>query len=909
MKKKLLLLLMLIVTSVTSWAAEPYFEVLSGSFATKDAEVKVTFPGVTTVELKESLSVYDGSTYLTAVFDDEFAVNGNEITFTLKPSAYYIAEPGDNPLSIRLVFLGSNLFLDGEGTFTEVYSKELLPYSEVIDGSLESGNVTVKVTAPKASSITLYSMSYPQYYYMALRHNGMELAKLYLDNPNLTLEGNTVSGVFSYTPTEDNNPANYDVYFTQYTFRLDNQWDDDEAVIPFKYDPTPAPSACTHENLTRHDAVESTDLVQGNDAYDQCDECGACFATDDTEHENVLTAADFTLPLDEEPINYFYIKNIDDIETQVIWSLDHVNLQYSYDMIDWYASTGVDPLPANGRIYYRAPESGNTFFGGYDAWRGFSVGYRSYTEPYTDSRCHYFVGGDITTLLRSNGKVKTLPEPTYVEEWNGEGYEPVLRGVFENFFRGDTYGYLTGIFDLVLPSTTLTERCYMNMFATNPGITAQGPKISAVTMAPHSCESMFHGTEGLSWLPAMDVETMAEYSCAYMFAGCTELASVMMSPTTVAPHCCEMMFYDCRNLQSAPSLPATTLAEDCYKSMFYNCSSLQYVSELPAPYLVDGCYVQMFYGCINLQALSVGMQTEWPVRVTYNEVGGYNEYDYYCTRDWVVGVNTYGGTFTGNPSLFKNVYPGDALYSTIPQNWTSSRRLHIDVNIGPAGYTTFCYDYNWEIPMGTEGYVGYVDESGEFHFEKAYGPRDIVQSTRRRYSTYVDGVGYVDQWVCKAVVLKGNPGSYNAILTEDDAEDVYDLDDPKAKNQLLGTMYDYDTSLYRSWDDDYYGMTDDDYYFYALSLDENGENVGFYWMEDDGAPFVTRPYKAFLRARKDFFASNGNKDAFVFDEAIATGVAPIATGAQQSTIYDLSGRSLQHAGKGLYIINGRKVVK
>ena len=108
--KKLFLMMLTLVMSITTWAAEPYFEVLSGSFATKDAEVKVTFPGVTTVELKDNLVIYDGSTYITAIFEGDYSVNGNVITFTMNPSGYYMNEPSNDPLTIELYFMNTNLF-------------------------------------------------------------------------------------------------------------------------------------------------------------------------------------------------------------------------------------------------------------------------------------------------------------------------------------------------------------------------------------------------------------------------------------------------------------------------------------------------------------------------------------------------------------------------------------------------------------------------------------------------------------------------------------------------------------------------------------------------------------------------------------------------------------------------------
>lgn len=60
------------------------------------------------------------------------------------------------------------------------------------------------------------------------------------------------------------------------------------------------------------------------------------------------------------------------------------------------------------------------------------------------------------------------------------------------------------------------------------------------------------------------------------------------------------LFKDCKNLTSAPELPAKTLAKCCYMSMFSNCIGLTSAPELPAMNLADSCYMAMFSGCIGL---------------------------------------------------------------------------------------------------------------------------------------------------------------------------------------------------------------------------------------------------------------------------------------------------------------------
>lgn len=444
--KKILLLMLTLVMSVTTWAAEPYFEVLSGSFATKNAEVKVTFPGVTTVELKDNLVIYDGGNYITAIFEGDYSVNGNVITFTMNPSAYYLNEPGNDPLTIELYFMNTNLSLDGVGTSCSVYSKEWQPYSEVMDGTLESGNVTVKVTVPRATSVNFYPTSYPQFYSVSLFHNGSSVASMNIDSPLLSITDNTVSAVFSYTATDDNNLAHYYVYFDQYALQLDGQFNTDDVTAPFKgasNDPEPG------------------DEPGGNEPGG--DQPGG-------EEPGGDDPADLT--------NYFWLQNLSGEASQFI--MINRNIEYSTTptvVNSWVKmdNTYVD-IAAGEKVYLRASEEGNTNLSGH---------------PLNIS-CNYKVGGDITTLLNAKGNVMALPAP------GDNGYGNTF-GVFENFFIYDSD--LQDVSELVLPSTTLAEYCYASMFYGCSNITT-APVLPATVLVNKCYDNMFNGCSNLNYVEA-----------------------------------------------------------------------------------------------------------------------------------------------------------------------------------------------------------------------------------------------------------------------------------------------------------------------------------------------------------------------------------------------------------------------
>ena len=167
----------------------------------------------------------------------------------------------------------------------------------------------------------------------------------------------------------------------------------------------------------------------------------------------------------------------------------------------------------------------NKFFY-YEAYEDFSSGgHFSFSTP-----CN--VKGNILSLLYGeNFKGRNdLPE---LEEYYDEGMA-VIPYVFKDLFvAGEGPGGVSSCNiisakDLILPSTTLTSRCYSDMFR----------GCSRLTVAPE--------------LPA----------------------------TTLAYACYSGMFSGCTSLTTAPKLPALTLTDKCYSFMFQNCSSLNYIKAM-----------------------------------------------------------------------------------------------------------------------------------------------------------------------------------------------------------------------------------------------------------------------------------------------------------------------------------------
>ena len=162
---------------------------------------------------------------------------------------------------------------------------------------------------------------------------------------------------------------------------------------------------------------------------------------------------------------------------------------------------------------------------------------------------------------------------------------------------------------VLLPATTLSERCYSYMFYGCYSLT-EAPELPATTLANYCYQGMFRNCTSLVKVPELPATTLSTTCYNGMFGGCTSLTSVpqnLLPATTLANNCYSSMFSGCENLTTLPELPATTLANYCYQNMFYGCTSLTTAPTLPATVLYNNCYRQMFGRCTNLTTIPENM--------------------------------------------------------------------------------------------------------------------------------------------------------------------------------------------------------------------------------------------------------------------------------------------------------------
>lgn len=200
----------------------------------------------------------------------------------------------------------------------------------------------------------------------------------------------------------------------------------------------------------------------------------------------------------------------------------------------------------------------------------------------------------------------------------------------------------------------------------------------------------------------------------------------------------------------------------------------------------------------------------------------------------------------------------------------------VELAVGATGYATLYYsNFDLVVPENTEAYTfGSVD--GELMESKRYDEGTVIPAGEAVVVYTINTV---------PCTLNFKKGIATAACD--------------ASSQLAGT--DEETAI----------TPDADYYFYGLSLNSSNDlnSVGFYWMAADGAAFTNGEHKAYLKILKSEFTGAMAVKGFAF-KGTTTGVESVESNNHApQVIYDLAGRRVSKAEKGLYIINGKKVIK
>lgn len=226
---------------------------------------------------------------------------------------------------------------------------------------------------------------------------------------------------------------------------------------------------------------------------------------------------------------------------------------------------------------------------------------------------------------------------------------------------------------------------------------------------------------------------------------------------------------------------------------------------------------------------------------------------------------------------------------TITLNNASSTNFRVDdlelstysgvgsFKITEAGYGTYYSSKAYTMPKGVKGYTITGNEGTSLVMKEAYAAGDVVPA---KTALVVEGAAN-KYYTLVAASTELTPDNDNKLHGSDEAETTY----------VDGT----------------------DVKYYKLSYNNEGNNLGFYWGSENGAAFTNGAHKAYLALDSETLLSQSRGFSLAdLAHGVTTGINTTVKSATQSTfIYDLNGRrinSLNGAAKGVYIMNGQKVL-
>lgn len=198
------------------------------------------------------------------------------------------------------------------------------------------------------------------------------------------------------------------------------------------------------------------------------------------------------------------------------------------------------------------------------------------------------------------------------------------------------------------------------------------------------------------------------------------------------------------------------------------------------------------------------------------------------------------------------------------------------LTVAPAtgGYATFYNDEEaYQMPEGLTGYAVTTAENGHF----------ITRKTAYEVGATVPAK--------TPLLIIGQANSYYpAVVSGDGVTTTYE-----GSNLLEGAR-------------DANGKTQsakENVYYYKLGFNAE-KQLGFYWGAKGGAAFQMQKATTAYLAVPQTMANGAN--ALFFDFGPETGINEIQTEQADKAIFDLSGRRVQKATKGFYIVGGKKVL-
>ena len=221
--------------------------------------------------------------------------------------------------------------------------------------------------------------------------------------------------------------------------------------------------------------------------------------------------------------------------------------------------------------------------------------------------------------------------------------------------------------------------------------------------------------------------------------------------------------------------------------------------------------------------------------------------------------------YESSSSFFKNMTSGVAVQ-------LFQKQTTLQLKEAAQGWATYYNKgFSYVMPQGVKGYYVTLDmNKGTLSLSLAYDAGAPVPANT-------------------PLLLYGVVGTYYPVVINKDITPILDT------NYMQGER-----------DDD--GMTSagENVIYYKLTLDDNGENIGFFYGAENGAAFkMNSETTAYLAIPKD----EAQQVRSLILDPQATNLSTIQRPKDNTVLYDLSGRRVQHPKPSLYIQNRRVVFR
>ena len=363
-------------------------------------------------------------------------------------------------------------------------------------------------------------------------------------------------------------------------------------------------------------------------------------------------------------------------------------------------------------------------------------------------------------------------------------------------------------------------------------------------------ESAFYFCDGLT---SVTIGNSVTSIGKYAFSFCSGLTSVTI-PNSVTSIGYQAFGY-CSGLTSVTIGNSVTSIGD---NAFCDCSGLTSVT---IPNSVTSIGGKAFCYCYGLTSVTIGNGVESIGQLAFAKC--HKLHEVYCYAENV--PSTESNAFEDSPIENATLHVPANAVKRYAASWTSFGTITSTVEVSSVGYATLFLDYDAEIPEGIEAYIAKEVVGENLKMEKVKNQEGLLPAET-------------------GVIIKAEAGKYDFNLYPNANSVSVD------GNLFVGSAI--ETEITAEDKTSYYilAATDDNVGMYPVKLDENGA-------------FVCKANKAYLPISSALAR-------IYFDFGTETGILETENGnVKTENCYDLSGRRVQKAQKGIYIVNGKKVVR